>query len=908
MDMEEYILSLPTHYNMPRPVELHPILDPYRADSLTRNSSLHLLQQRTHCLKLIVCLDRFIQHQLLSNNIKADITSYSTPAFTQLLADLNVPNRVQWTDNDMNRFSDAEMVRIERAYEEGTAEWVGKWFEMVRGEMRPTSLMGKAYTERLKVWYKKGELARIYGAPKAEAVEDHRHLIQDAIEDSLSLFASVEADDLVQKKVFYLESLRDGVDQFRERKNTRSRLFADLNKEQYHCVTFGGSIPVKEDATAEDQADKYSRPVKIFWETQDGQTKGLKIDHQANMAEFVNHVLGSYSREKVLQLADRDIPALTAKATIFETTFRPEQFGIVEALKKYLLPEATEESGMFDRENHTITLHLSHMEVSLCLSFSPFSPLMSFQIYQVSRNPITRPHNPPENSLGTLLVRLPTRHSGANLSITLPAHIPYYSPTPHNTSLQYTVIPADMPYTISPLLSGTAVFLAYNITFHPTTALPPTVSISSFPLFPIVISLLTARKLLPKGGLVGMHLRYSYGHTGQDIEDGDHLASLLRGSDLALYTILASLGLDPFLTAVVENDHGDHPAPKCSDEHVFVGLEESKDNVYNYNALTGRLQKVPFDITIANTNTYKPDMEPKEHRFPGDTEEQEGNAGGGMDVDGSEIEEDGDGEEEIQEGFPGTVVEAGEWYHNTDGLLKWELESEILLSHTSYLDRTPEAVPRLMAEYASRSIIRADLAWGDNYRYMGTEEQSYERIPRGSRREAARQEEKGWCYVLGDVIGLEAGGCCDGSYMGGLFPWDKGIRRSDIKWVNRPLHQQVQGVYPTLRNPKRDEYGDWCPSNCDVRADDIELEYCHSSVAIVFEVGTHKERCKLLDKFCEERMVEKLGKDTVEKILRDGMGVGKENRKEDLVVGLEGKRKRMRGDLGEGTNGLDKVV
>src|SRR5690606_38105472 len=108
---------------------------------------------------------------------------------------------------------------------------------------KPTKLCGRAYRERLKIWYKNGELSayfsrlcgrklltnmgieHVYGPPKADALENHKQLIQDAIGDTIHLVAEVEAENLVQNKINYMESLRDKSDAKKESKCVQSRIF-----------------------------------------------------------------------------------------------------------------------------------------------------------------------------------------------------------------------------------------------------------------------------------------------------------------------------------------------------------------------------------------------------------------------------------------------------------------------------------------------------------------------------------------------------------------------------------------------------------------------------------------------------------------------------------------------------------
>src|SRR5690606_32185176 len=120
------------HPITPAPMLVAPILDPYREETLTKNVSKDLLKQRTLPIKLIVCLDRFIQMQIISNNVKATIDAYKPEAFDILIEDLRVPNRANFTEKDLNRYSGEETSKIEMSFENGTEKWVNNFFRKVK--------------------------------------------------------------------------------------------------------------------------------------------------------------------------------------------------------------------------------------------------------------------------------------------------------------------------------------------------------------------------------------------------------------------------------------------------------------------------------------------------------------------------------------------------------------------------------------------------------------------------------------------------------------------------------------------------------------------------------------------------------------------------------------------------------
>lgn len=203
----------------------------------------------------------------------------------------------------------------------------------------------------------------MFGHQEHEVVQTHKELIQDVVPDSIHPAHEVDASDLLEAKLAYADNL-DPATQKKSAKATEAKAYSELAHHASFVGTFGGQIPVVEDPKAATDSSKFSRPVKIFWETPEGETKVLKFGPRCSLADFTTFVVSKVDRDFLMSLGD-EVPPFELDSKLFDCTFRPEQFGIVDAVRKYLLPGAIGggQSGMFDKDNHTISINLSHIEV-----------------------------------------------------------------------------------------------------------------------------------------------------------------------------------------------------------------------------------------------------------------------------------------------------------------------------------------------------------------------------------------------------------------------------------------------------------------------------------------------------------------------------------------------------------------
>lgn len=134
-------------------------LDEEKLDYLTVSTDAHLRAQRSKVIKLAVCLDRFIQIKVLDGKVKANLTSYAAKDLSQLVTELNVPNRPGLSRKEYDWLEPEEIAAAERRAMEETKEWAEGLFErMEDGSFGPGEELNEAYRARLRVWMKKGEL------------------------------------------------------------------------------------------------------------------------------------------------------------------------------------------------------------------------------------------------------------------------------------------------------------------------------------------------------------------------------------------------------------------------------------------------------------------------------------------------------------------------------------------------------------------------------------------------------------------------------------------------------------------------------------------------------------------------------------------------------------------------------
>ncbi|KAK5171276.1 uncharacterized protein LTR77_004420 [Saxophila tyrrhenica] len=146
---------------------------------------------------------------------------------------------------------------------------------------------------------------------------------------------------------------------------------------------------------------------------------------------------------------------------------------------------------------------------------------------------------------GSLVVCLPVPFEGGALAVRHSGREVVYKWGIDKPAIRWAAFYSDCQHEVLEVTSGHRVTLTYNLFLAPGTGLltgamkcldPP-----SLPLYGHLRKALTTKQFFPKGGYLGFHLAHSYPHTHERLHQ--FVASMLNGSDMALYEVAMAMGL-----------------------------------------------------------------------------------------------------------------------------------------------------------------------------------------------------------------------------------------------------------------------------------------------------------------------------------------------------------------------------
>ncbi|EJD46054.1 hypothetical protein AURDEDRAFT_87240 [Auricularia subglabra TFB-10046 SS5] len=218
-----------------------------------------------------------------------------------------------------------------------------------------------------------------------------------------------------------------------------------------------------------------------------------------------------------------------------------------------------------------------------------------------------------EGMFGSLVVNFPIEHEGGALILRHDGHevvhdasqAAYTAPD----QVSWVAFYSDVEHEVLPITSGHRVTLTYNLYFFDAEPALPT---TSEPIFRAIEQLLADDTFLPKGGRLGFGLKHQYPIPADSKQEDPavlkELTKCLKAGDRALFSALASAGLEPKLSMVydtrddgvylLDSIFGDGDLSECDWREAFVkwskGEQIEGDPGEVYNDKTRQWERAPM--------------------------------------------------------------------------------------------------------------------------------------------------------------------------------------------------------------------------------------------------------------------------------------------------------------------------
>ncbi|KAI2473118.1 hypothetical protein F4781DRAFT_380618 [Annulohypoxylon bovei var. microspora] len=330
--------------------------------------------------------------------------------------------------------------------------------------------------------------------------------------------------------------------------------------------TCGGSIPIKPASQSSNEAEANtenipqvktdelsSLPITIRWDSQrSGATYKITLpiaasddDGQAQLAALVDDCQPAsfgYQGKNIYDESYRKATKLDCSD--FSTSFCPYSLGIIDTIAQVLLPNS---SGRNPRTGVRAELYK--------LNFYS-APSGLFKAH------VDTPRS--EAQFGSLVVSLPCRHEGGQLVVRhIGRSVTYDWSTPKAKAeidqCQWAAFYSDCEHKVLQLTEGHRLTLTYNLYAVPGVGQlagnSPALDVYSLPLYQKFKTALDVLTFMPEGGYIGVHCAHAYPHTTQ--VGRRSLPGILKGADMALYTVFHALGLHVRVKTVLDRNKVD---------------------------------------------------------------------------------------------------------------------------------------------------------------------------------------------------------------------------------------------------------------------------------------------------------------------------------------------------------------
>ncbi|KAL4969935.1 2OG-Fe(II) oxygenase [Aspergillus stella-maris] len=356
----------------------------------------------------------------------------------------------------------------------------------------------------------------------------------------------------------YTGILGDPSDEAKEALTESCRQLRGLIEDERATASFscGGSIPITTlDKDAKHKERVASLLVNIFWsKSNDSIATKLTLPINTSAAEsspetlqklVVDCDIASFGRGEKDVIDPEYRRAGKINADQFATNFHPADYGILENIGQVLLPNISNET---DNE-------LGFRKIT--------AELYKLNVYSSPSGHFKKHVDTPraENQIGSLVVCLPSAFTGGKLSVEHHGQkIEFDWAEKSNNTIQWAAFYSDCEHEIETITGGDRVTLTYNLYVtepvggvipSPTSIVEP----RSLPVYGWMRDLLMQEDFMKDGGVLGLFCSHAYPHTSKHASS--QLPRSLKGSDLVLYSVFASLGMNPTILPILENN-GDY--------------------------------------------------------------------------------------------------------------------------------------------------------------------------------------------------------------------------------------------------------------------------------------------------------------------------------------------------------------
>ncbi|KAL4799468.1 hypothetical protein BDV19DRAFT_400733 [Aspergillus venezuelensis] len=353
----------------------------------------------------------------------------------------------------------------------------------------------------------------------------------------------------------YTGVLVDASDEAKEAFTESCRQLRGLIEDERATASFscGGSIPITTlDKDTKDKDRVASSPVNIFWNKSNDSTATkltLPIKHSVTESSLetlqklvVDCDIASFGRGEKDVIDPEYRRAGKINTDQFATNFHPADYGILENIGQVLLPSISNET---DNE-------LGFRKIT--------AELYKLNVYSGPSGHFKRHVDTPraENQIGSLVVCLPSSFTGGKLSVEHHGQkVEFDWAEKSEDTIQWAAFYSDCEHEIETITGGDRVTLTYNLYVtepvggvipSPTSIVEP----KSLPVYAWMRNLLMQEEFMKDGGVLGIFCSHAYPHTSKHASS--QLPRSLKGSDLVIYSVFASLGMNPAILPILEND------------------------------------------------------------------------------------------------------------------------------------------------------------------------------------------------------------------------------------------------------------------------------------------------------------------------------------------------------------------
>ncbi|KAF2117341.1 hypothetical protein BDV96DRAFT_611764 [Lophiotrema nucula] len=373
-------------------------------------------------------------------------------------------------------------------------------------------------------------------------------------------------------------------------------------------VTFacGGTIAVasSNDDAADGTSSQLLRPFALRWDsvTEDGELSKLSFPvnmnddiSNANLLKLVKDCQPASFGYKGADVLDESYrKAIKLDRSVFSIDFCPYESGIVDTIAQ--MPAAQAE-------------------------------LYKLNIYAAPSGFFKAHVDTPRSNtqFGSLVVSLPCDYQGGQLIVRHAQHTVSFdwgASTANNTSataMNWAAFYSDCEHEVLGVTEGYRVTLTYNLYCAAgsgdLTGNSPAMDVKLLPLYAKVKEALAQSDFLQYGGLLGVYCQHGYAHTTS--EGAAKLPGILKGSDMAIYSVFKGLGLEVSVKSVLDILNNSLFDP--SDYDDYMSGEDNSDGDIDENTETklrkprwwdgSYLKNIEGDVVVAEVGGYEESVE-----------------------------------------------------------------------------------------------------------------------------------------------------------------------------------------------------------------------------------------------------------------------------------------------------------